>query len=330
MPKILKCKTMKVVISTPSLNSYGSRVLTDGIDCEQYKKNPLVLWMHARPVYGTKEEVLPIGKMENVRIEGNQLVGDIVFDEDDEFARRIKSKFEKGILNMVSAGLDITELSDAPEVLLPGQTRRTVTKSKLREVSCVDIGSNDDSLVLYRNEEIVDMSKKESVNEIIPLLKGKETEHKNNIEMKEVLKTLNLAEGASEQDAVRAIAELQMRAEKGEEMERLIEQQKESRIKSMVDAAVKDKRIQADKREVFMQVGKNNGVEALEEVLSQMTAVPDVQKEIHHAGKTDIECSAEMWDRLDKEGGLLDLRMKDEAKFNKLFELKFGKKISDK
>ena len=40
---------MEVVISTSKLNSYGSRVLTEGIDTKQYKKNHIVLWMHNRP-----------------------------------------------------------------------------------------------------------------------------------------------------------------------------------------------------------------------------------------------------------------------------------------
>ena len=49
---------------------------------------------------------------------------------------------------MVSMGADILELSEAPEHIAPGQTRPTVSKSKLREVSVVDIGSNDDALRL--------------------------------------------------------------------------------------------------------------------------------------------------------------------------------------
>ena len=45
---------------------------------------------------------------------------------------------------MVSAGIDILELSDQPEHLLQGQTSPTITKSKLYEVSLVDVGSNDE------------------------------------------------------------------------------------------------------------------------------------------------------------------------------------------
>ena len=39
----------EVIISTSAINSYGSRVLTAGINLKQYKKNPIVLFMHNRP-----------------------------------------------------------------------------------------------------------------------------------------------------------------------------------------------------------------------------------------------------------------------------------------
>ncbi len=35
-------KTYEFVVSTEAVNSYGSRIITDGIDTEQYMKNPIV------------------------------------------------------------------------------------------------------------------------------------------------------------------------------------------------------------------------------------------------------------------------------------------------
>lgn len=88
----------EVVISNSRLNSYGFRVLTEGIDTTQYARNPILLWMHNRPFRGTTDEVLPIGKVENLRIDGDNLIGTPVFDEKDEFAQKIKAKWESGIL----------------------------------------------------------------------------------------------------------------------------------------------------------------------------------------------------------------------------------------
>ena len=74
-------KKKEVVISNSKLNSYGFRVLTEGIDTTQYARNPILLWMHNRPVRGTTDEVLPIGRMENLRIDGDNLIGTPIFDE---------------------------------------------------------------------------------------------------------------------------------------------------------------------------------------------------------------------------------------------------------
>ncbi|KAA6331633.1 hypothetical protein EZS27_019783 [termite gut metagenome] len=128
-------KSKEVVISNSSLNSHGFRVLTSGIDTVQFKRNPILLWMHSRAWRGTTDEVLPIGRIEDLRIEGDNLIGTPVFDEKDEFALKIKQKFENGFLKMVSPGLDPVETSDDPLHILQGQRRATVTKSKLIEVS---------------------------------------------------------------------------------------------------------------------------------------------------------------------------------------------------
>ena len=148
----------EVVISNSRLNSRGYRILTEGIDLTQYTRNPVLLWQHNRPWRGTKDEVLPIGKMENLRVDGDNLIGTPVFDENDDFARQIKAKWEGGFLKMVSAGLEVIELSERAEHLVIGQTRATVSKSKLIEVSIVDIGANDDAIVLYSNGEILKLN----------------------------------------------------------------------------------------------------------------------------------------------------------------------------
>ena len=136
----------EAVISTSALNSYGSRVLTDGIDTSQYEKNPVLLWMHQRGWSG--DRTMPIGRMENLRRDGDKLIGTPVFDDGDDFARHVREKWENGFLKMVSAGVEILATSDEAEDLLPGQKRPTVTKSKLVEVSIVDIGANDEALQL--------------------------------------------------------------------------------------------------------------------------------------------------------------------------------------
>ncbi len=313
---------MEVVISTSKVNSYGSRVMTAGIDTEQYKRNPIVLWMHSRPYGMSENEPLPIGKMTNLREEEDRLIGTIEFDDNDDFAKKIKSKYESGILNMVSAGLEVVELSDDPNLILPGQRRMTIKRSKLREVSCVDIGANDDSLRLYYGDKINENA--EGIDSIVPLL----SEYKNNKkdkEMNEVAKQLNLADKASEREVIDAIVKLQ---EENKKLKQEREQERERRINAMLDSAIAEKRLSKEQRETFALIGKTNGEEVLKNALKELKAtaeLPKINDLLKKEKKEDIELSADMWDKMDREGTLISLKQNDRETYDKLFAVKFGK-----
>ena len=296
----------EVIISTSGLNCYGSRVLTSGIDLTQYQKNPVLLWMHRRS-YNGKD--MPIGRMENLRIDGDRLIGTPVFDENDEFAKQIASKWENGFLRMASAGIEIVETSDAPEHLLQGQTRATITRCKLEEVSIVDIGGNDEALQLYGTDgKLMTLASGENCDHL-PLLLNKEhaegtapeasfnNQNNNNSMNKEILQLLGMSETASEQEAVNALRLLKEKADKAESLQL-------ASINALVDGAVADKRITADKKEHFVNLGKSSGIEALRttlelmqpqrkptEVIHQTTAQPAGGEHKTYAKLSDVPAS---------------------------------------
>ncbi len=275
----------EVIISTSRLNCYGFRVLTEGIDTEQYSKNPVLLWMHNRPMRGTVDEVLPIGRMENLRVEGDKLIGTPVFDMSDPFAKRIADKWEQGILKMASAGLEVLEESNAPEHIVEGQRYSTVTRSKLVEVSIVDIGANDDALALYRDDKLVDLKEESEITKTLaallagrgepplvrkgePLLVKNEVEPKNSMPMKEIALKLGLPENATQEQIVAAIGGLQ------EENKTLKAEKEAAGVKSIelaVDQAVSAGKIAADKKQHFVELGKKAGLESLTETLKLMS-----------------------------------------------------------
>jgi hypothetical protein len=146
--------THKFVVNTENVNSYGYRVLTDGIDYAQYLKNPVVLFMHTRDDMNNRGGEV-IGKCIKLYKEGIELIAEIEFDLNDEFAKKIASKVEGGFLRMASLYATIIETSSAAEYVLPGQTLETVTKCKLIEISIVDIGGNDDALKLSQGNKIM-------------------------------------------------------------------------------------------------------------------------------------------------------------------------------
>ena len=158
-------------------------------------------WNHSGTWKGTTDEVLPIGKWENIRIEGVKLMADAVFDEDDDFAVKIKGKVDKGIINMASAGLRIVATSEDKAVLLKGQTRPTIVQSVMREASIVDEGSNKSCLRLWDEFDDVINFSEGGENHLLPLLTS------NNMDFKEQLRgVLKLHQQASDADMLAAVS----------------------------------------------------------------------------------------------------------------------------
>lgn len=136
----------KFIVNTEDVNSYGYRIITDGIDISQYEKNPVVLFMHNRGNYNpTGDEV--IGKARLAK-ENNQLLAYITFDSENEFAAKIEKKVQGDFIRMCSMFADVVESSADQSLILQGQRYETVTKCKLVEISIVDIGGNDDAIRL--------------------------------------------------------------------------------------------------------------------------------------------------------------------------------------
>jgi len=316
------------IISTSRVNSYGTRILTEGGDLEQYRKNPVLLYMHRRDLYGGGDGMV-IGRVENIRVEGDSIIGTPVFDMEDEFAAKIARKWESDFLRMCSAGIDPIELSSDPAHLLPGQTRETVTRWKLVEVSIVDIGANDDALKLYSEGKLLTLAAG-AESAILPLLKtdpgpvatlaaaeGENDNHKITLSMKNILLTLGLPETATEADALAAITLLQGEAKRSETLEL-------ARIESAVDAAISANKLTADRRDKFVSLGRSAGFDHLETALSALNSVVKPTQFVNavgggHAAASPALTYAQMTDEQLKE-----LRAGDPERFAELFKAEFG------
>jgi len=181
----------EIILSDESINCYGSRVLTEGIDLKFFKKNPVMFWNHHRSDDWTgNTETLPIGRWERLRIDGKKLIGTPDIDPDDEFSSRVLSKVEKGYINAASIGIDIVEVSTDPKLMLKGQTRATITKSILIEVSLCDIPANPNAVSLKAEDDkggligvmILSNGKPvENLDEILPLIELNKSENLNSM-----------------------------------------------------------------------------------------------------------------------------------------------------
>jgi len=252
----------KILISDESTNRNGFRVLTAGINISDYEQNPILLWMHNRAWRGSHDDVLPIGRIINLSMEGSELFGEPEFDVDDPFAKQISDKFEKGFLKAVSAGLEPVEWSEDVALMMPGQTRPTLTKSVLFEVSIVVISSNCNTLALYnRNHELI---KEDQLHETIQLMLKPNTETSTNQipnSMKKVSILLGMPEDATEDqihDAVKSIM-----AETQNQKTVLLALQEEQAI-AFTDDCIEKKVWKAEKRESLLTLAKKDLKEAKE------------------------------------------------------------------
>lgn len=315
------------LLTDESLNSYGFWLKMDGADIEQFKRNPIMLWMHMRAWRGTRDEVLPIGTWDNIRIEDGKLLADAVIDTDDEFAASIALKVDKGIIRMASVGITVLETSSTPENLKPGQTRETVTKWRVREASLVDIGANDNaiSLAFYDTD-----------GNPIELNAGKGDcpvnlvqSPKPNYSMKEISKLLNLSEGADESTVANEVQKLLDRnAELEQQLNQITEREmrlRAERSAKLIDEAIRDGRINADARQAWEKMFKTNYEVAEETIL----ALPKRQsvKDSLSQDKSKLEKYATMsWDELDRKGKLRELKAGYPELYAQKFEEKFGSK----
>lgn len=140
----------RIILSDSSLNCYGYRVLTSGLNIEAFKKNPVMLYMHfhdeGSPLWGNYKA---IGHWEDIQVNGDELSAIPVFDKVDDLSKEVAAKYEAGTFSAASIGFRVIATSANKELLLPGQTRETVTESELLEVSIVDIPANSNAVRLY-------------------------------------------------------------------------------------------------------------------------------------------------------------------------------------
>lgn len=130
------------VISDGSLDRHGTRINPRGWELGAFKRNPIALFGHSGG--------FPIGRWEDVRIEGERLLGRLVMAAKGTSARidELASLVEQGILRAVSVGFAPLEYGK------PGKDAFDFVKQELLEVSLVSVPSNTNALAAARGLNI--------------------------------------------------------------------------------------------------------------------------------------------------------------------------------
>ena len=320
------------ILHDDSVNTYRFRMLTSGANLEEFRRNPVMFLHH-------NDYDLPIGRWENIRVEGSQILADAVFDEQDDQAMKVKGKVDRGFIRMASIGAWAPEAkTEDPAMMLPGQTGPTVTKWTVREASIVAIGANHNAMRMYDRTtgEQIDLSDTDAVLRLMDDLTLKTD---NMSTLKTILK---LHDNASDADIEAAVQTLQQENESlkqatttlADENKQLKEaadaaaqqrqQEQKAEAVKLVDAAVRDGRLNASGKEAFIALFDTD-FEKAKATLEAIPAVKSVTAQIEQ-GKAELQdLAAKSWDQLDREDLLVKLRDLSPELYEQKRQEKFGK-----
>lgn len=213
-------------LTDESVNVYGYRLLTSGLEIERFKP-AIGFLMHDR------DRGIAV-KWEDFRVDGDRLLARPVVNETlfPDLAKQI----EDGFYAAASVGHIVAlEVSDDPADKLEGQTSVTVKRWFPRECSIVDIPGNYNALAQLYDEtdsvlhDLSDNCKPEPIN--------------NNMDKKTIsasdLLLPDLTADSTIEQINQAIKDLTERAEKASALETELRELKESRQKEQVENIIK-------------------------------------------------------------------------------------------
>lgn len=140
-----------VKLSSEMVDRDGDIIRQNGINFDNYKKNPVVLWAH-------NPSMPPIGKInvDTIEVKNGATYGAVEFAS-TPFAQEIKTLYDDNILNAWSIGFKVTDFDKI-------KGGYDITESELYELSAVPVPANPEALTQriksIENNDIAKMMRK--------------------------------------------------------------------------------------------------------------------------------------------------------------------------
>lgn len=228
-----------------NVNSHGFRMSLEGMNITRFASNPIMLYQH------DTERI--IGKWDNLRVEDGRLLAEPVFDLEDEEAKKVADKVERGFLRGCSIGVIVRQMDEDEQ-----DGTLTASASELLEASIVSIPADAGAVRLFDEERHLLSA------EAIPTYLSATINHNNQMSNpKQTSETENLAKlqtdletKATEVATLAAqIADLKAEQESKDktiaELTAKIAEMVEHEHKNYLDKAVKEGRISKEERDNF-------------------------------------------------------------------------------
>lgn len=308
------------VLSDSSVNVYGFRLRTDGLMLDEVLKNPIGYYGHD---YG--EGVLCL--WDDVRVEGDEVLGKPVINMEHPRAERTVKEIEEGFLNAASVGnicLMEYELEDNPAD--PENPILVGTKWYYKECSLVDSPGNRNAFKLYdKNDQELQL----------PNLKDSFKNSISNMNQPQfkitpaLVALLSLSDGTTQEEFEGKVADLKKRAEDGDQAVK-DKGEAERKLADLQDANTKDKvtailaKGLADKK-LTVELSKKletkfaKDPEGLQDLVDSMTGHQSLTEAIEKAKGGDPSkvknLADKTWKELDLAGELPNLKENDPDMF---------------
>lgn len=102
-------KPLTIVAATEGRKGDGLNLTMKGAELGRFEANPVLGYGHS--YWG--RDGLPIGRADKTWIDGDALKMDLLFDQEDDFARKVERKYRGGYMNAFSIGFDVWNIDDA-------------------------------------------------------------------------------------------------------------------------------------------------------------------------------------------------------------------------
>ena len=316
------------VLHDETVNTYGFRMLTSGVDLTVFRSNPVMLYNH-------NDWVMPIGRWVNVRVEGTQILAEADFDMGDKQAAEIARKVEAGYISACSVGAWVEECSSDPRTYLEGQTEPTVTRWSLREASICNIPANHNALALYdadgRRVKEVDYSTILQLTDTI-------TTHSSNTSMtKKINALLSLSDDATEEKVLETLSDkLEQMTKLETRLSALLEEKKEreaveakarlEHFETLTSRALKDGNLTEEQSKSLRKLYDASPLEATHfaELIPERKSIAQQLTDHTRETRKTKSLASLSWDELDRSGKLAQLREEDPDAYAEKYKAKFG------
>ncbi len=306
-------------ITDNSVNVYKYRCLTEGLQLDEVKKNPIGYLMHDR-------EKGVVVRWEDFRIDGDKVFAKPVINLSHPEGRAIADQVESGFLNAASVGkIVVLSASNDARLKLEGQTKPTVTKWFPREISLVDIPGNYNALAnLYDKDNnelnLSDLDNFNLDNMSKPLSAAV------------ILAALNLKDNAQENEVLTAINDLIERADKADEYKDLLDNKEtelkdlkaestKKEVENLIAKGKKDKKL-TNELATKLEADYSGNPSGLKDLIDTLPAQVSVTDAINNDGE-QAKYEGKSWDDLYSSDELETVRQKFPDLYEKLRNEKY-------